>query len=307
MKLGRRPFRASPYSVNWLTTMQAARCPAGERFIFPASSSKMRRLASLSAIHGHVASPRRPCPRRAAPAAPGRSRSTASPPPSRSPPAPAAPPLASSSSPLAGRERVPQRVAQQVEAQHGSGQARPGNSATCGATRRYCVPWSTSAPQDGVPGGAPRPRKLSDASARMAAGHGRRWPGPAAARRRWAAGAAARCARARAQRPRRLHVLALRAARDLRPRQPRVAGPAGEGERQHHVRQRGAEHRGDEDRQQEAGEGQQHVHRRASAARPRAPPGQPGHHPHRHARRAPRATTAHRPPPARRARRRGSA
>src|SRR4051812_39474927 len=50
MKLGRRWPRALPYSVNCDTTSAAPLTSSSERFIFPASSSKMRRFATFSAI-----------------------------------------------------------------------------------------------------------------------------------------------------------------------------------------------------------------------------------------------------------------
>src|SRR5258705_2837616 len=49
MKLGRRCPRASPYSVNCETTSAAPFTSSSERFIFPCSSSKMRRFAAFSA------------------------------------------------------------------------------------------------------------------------------------------------------------------------------------------------------------------------------------------------------------------
>jgi len=49
-KLGRRPLRASPYSVNCETTRRAPSTSARERFIFPSSSGKTRSPTTLSAI-----------------------------------------------------------------------------------------------------------------------------------------------------------------------------------------------------------------------------------------------------------------
>src|SRR5271157_228255 len=50
MKLGRRCPRASPYSVNCDTTSASPFTSSSERFIFPCSSSKIRRLLAFSAI-----------------------------------------------------------------------------------------------------------------------------------------------------------------------------------------------------------------------------------------------------------------
>ena len=50
MKLGRRPLRQSPSSVNWLTTNIAPPASASERFIFPASSSNTRSSTIFCAI-----------------------------------------------------------------------------------------------------------------------------------------------------------------------------------------------------------------------------------------------------------------
>src|SRR5215471_10693261 len=49
MKLGRRCPRASPYNVNCETTSALPFTSSNERFIFPCSSSKIRRLATFSA------------------------------------------------------------------------------------------------------------------------------------------------------------------------------------------------------------------------------------------------------------------
>ena len=48
-KLGRRPLRQSPQSVNWLTTSISPPISASDRFIFPCSSSKIRSVTNLSA------------------------------------------------------------------------------------------------------------------------------------------------------------------------------------------------------------------------------------------------------------------
>src|SRR5213078_1094897 len=55
-KLGRRPFVASPYSVNCETTSTAPPTSASARFILPAASPNTRRPSSLSAIHASVSS-----------------------------------------------------------------------------------------------------------------------------------------------------------------------------------------------------------------------------------------------------------
>ena len=49
MKLGRRPWRASPSSVNWETSRIAPPTSSTERFILPSSSTNTRNPASLSA------------------------------------------------------------------------------------------------------------------------------------------------------------------------------------------------------------------------------------------------------------------
>ena len=49
MKLGRRPFRQSPNSVNWLTASRLPPISANERFIFPSSSGKIRKPTIFSA------------------------------------------------------------------------------------------------------------------------------------------------------------------------------------------------------------------------------------------------------------------
>src|SRR5690606_38571373 len=49
VKLGRRPFRQSPYRVNWDTDKMPPPTSRRERFIFPCSSSKMRRFTTFSA------------------------------------------------------------------------------------------------------------------------------------------------------------------------------------------------------------------------------------------------------------------
>ena len=48
-KLGRRPFRQSPKSVNWLTTSMDPPVSTSERFILSWLSSKIRNLTILSA------------------------------------------------------------------------------------------------------------------------------------------------------------------------------------------------------------------------------------------------------------------
>src|SRR6266513_2534132 len=55
-KLGRRPFVASPYSVNCETTSTAPPTSASARFILPSASPNTRRPSSLSAIHASVPS-----------------------------------------------------------------------------------------------------------------------------------------------------------------------------------------------------------------------------------------------------------
>ena len=55
-KLGRRPFRQSPNSVNWLTTSIPPPTSANERFIFPSGSSKIRSPAIFSAKYFALAS-----------------------------------------------------------------------------------------------------------------------------------------------------------------------------------------------------------------------------------------------------------
>src|SRR5437667_894663 len=54
MKLGRRPFCTSPYSVNWDTTSTAPCTSASARFILPSASPNTRRPSSLSAIQASV-------------------------------------------------------------------------------------------------------------------------------------------------------------------------------------------------------------------------------------------------------------
>src|SRR6266576_656206 len=54
MKLGRRPFCTSPYSVNWDTTNTAPCTSASARFILPSASPNTRRPSSLSAIQASV-------------------------------------------------------------------------------------------------------------------------------------------------------------------------------------------------------------------------------------------------------------
>ncbi len=54
---GRRPLRASPYSVNCETASSPPPTSSSERFILPASSSKMRRFTILSTIHATSAAP----------------------------------------------------------------------------------------------------------------------------------------------------------------------------------------------------------------------------------------------------------
>ena len=73
MKLGRLPLRRSAKSVNWLTTSRLPPTSSTERFILPASSSKMRSAAILRASRSAAAAPS-PVRRRAARAARGRSR-----------------------------------------------------------------------------------------------------------------------------------------------------------------------------------------------------------------------------------------
>src|SRR5918996_5541987 len=60
MKLGRLPLRTSAQSVNWLTTSTPPRMSRTERFILPASSSKIRRFATLRARSSASPSPS-PC------------------------------------------------------------------------------------------------------------------------------------------------------------------------------------------------------------------------------------------------------
>src|SRR6266404_5890278 len=55
MKLGRRCPRASPYNVNCETTSAAPSTSSRDRFIFPWSSSKMRKLATFSAMDAATA------------------------------------------------------------------------------------------------------------------------------------------------------------------------------------------------------------------------------------------------------------
>src|SRR6266513_339122 len=55
-KLGRRPFVASPYSVNCETTSTAPPTSASARFILPSASPNTRRPSSVSAIHASVPS-----------------------------------------------------------------------------------------------------------------------------------------------------------------------------------------------------------------------------------------------------------
>ena len=45
--------------------------------------------------------------------------------------------------------------------------ARPGHNANCGSVCRYAWLELIKTPQDGTPGGRPKPRKLRPASARM--------------------------------------------------------------------------------------------------------------------------------------------
>ena len=66
-------------------------------------------------------------------------------------------------------EHVAQAVAEQIEAQHGRpSAATPGMVMIQGASRMYCRPSAMMLPQVGVGGTAPRPRKLSVASASTA-------------------------------------------------------------------------------------------------------------------------------------------
>src|SRR5690606_8715968 len=63
MKLGRRPFRASPYSVNWLTTSSPPPTSSSPRFILPSASGNNRRPITFSAIQrsfSSVSSARKP-------------------------------------------------------------------------------------------------------------------------------------------------------------------------------------------------------------------------------------------------------
>src|SRR5690606_13840657 len=63
MKLGRRPFRASPYSVNWLTTSSPPPTSSSPRFIFPSASGNNLRPTTFSAIQrsfSSVSSARKP-------------------------------------------------------------------------------------------------------------------------------------------------------------------------------------------------------------------------------------------------------
>src|SRR6266851_3907088 len=65
MKPGRVPLRASPKSVNCETASSAPFASSTERFIFPCSSSKMRRSATLSASQRASSSESRvPTPKR---------------------------------------------------------------------------------------------------------------------------------------------------------------------------------------------------------------------------------------------------
>src|SRR6266540_3151484 len=56
VKLGRRPLRASPYSVNWETTRTAPRTWARSRFILPSASPKSRKPRIFSAIQSRATS-----------------------------------------------------------------------------------------------------------------------------------------------------------------------------------------------------------------------------------------------------------
>src|SRR5690242_7430473 len=57
MNPGRVPLRASPYKVNCDTASTPPPTSSTERFIFPCSSSKMRRSQTSSAIHRASSSP----------------------------------------------------------------------------------------------------------------------------------------------------------------------------------------------------------------------------------------------------------
>src|SRR5919198_3275111 len=137
MKLGRLPLRASPRRVNWLTAISCLLPSRTLRFIFPASSSKIRSCATLRAIHS-TSSSESPLPTPSRTSRPGpisltrcpstvtdaeRTRCTtlriARPFREQS--------LVSALSRLLPRiDRVAQRVPQQVEAEHGERDGQPG-------------------------------------------------------------------------------------------------------------------------------------------------------------------------------------
>ncbi len=115
------------------------------------------------------------------------------------------------------------------------------------------LPWLSSSPSDGVPGGTPRPRKSSDVSARIGRAHAKRQEGDD---RRHAVGqdvAPHDAAVAHAQRARRAHVVHLPVAQELGAhvvRQPHPAEQAQQDQQQGHA---GREDRAEDDQQVQLG------------------------------------------------------